>query len=139
MKEIRTVKMVEQTEVKFVADDGKEFIGENAERNCRDYERQRDEEKVKEAFKRLDLIKISIPILNWYNDGAEIWKVTLNNKAEYFAMTDYLKVVYNCYDINLEMPDSFPCTKTVASNYDYAYYYDDDIKEELQKALEQLA
>ena len=139
MKEIRTIKMVEQTEVKFVADDGKEFVGENAERNCRDYERQRDEAKVKEAFERLDLIKISIPILNWYNDGAEIWNVTLNNKAEYFAMTDYLKVIYNCYDICTEMPDAFPCTKTVAVGYDYAYYYSGDVKEELQKALEQLA
>ena len=45
MKEIRTIKMVEQTEVKFVADDGKEFIGENAERDCRDYERQKDKKK----------------------------------------------------------------------------------------------
>ena len=50
MKEIRTIKFVEQTEVKFVADDGREFIGENAERDCRDYERTQDRKKVEQAF-----------------------------------------------------------------------------------------
>ena len=52
MKEIRTIKMVEVTDIKFVADDGREFVGTNAENECRTYERQRDENKVKESFNR---------------------------------------------------------------------------------------
>lgn len=72
MKEIRTIKMVEQTEVKFIADDGTEFVGENAERDCWEYERQRSECKVKDAFNRLDAKRIDMPLIDWYCECAEI-------------------------------------------------------------------
>lgn len=137
MKEIRTVKMVEVTDVKFVADDGKEFVGENAEVNCMTYERQKNENKVKEAFDRLDAVKVNIPLVNWFCDEAEVWKIVLESKRDYLAMTDYFKVVDNCYDNYTEMPREFPYTMTVVVGYDYFDEYKDDIKGALQKALEQ--
>lgn len=138
MKEIRTVKMVEVTDVKFVADDGKEFVGENAEFNCANYERRKNVSKVKETFERLDAVNVNIPIVNWFCDEAEIWKIVLESKKDYIAMVDYFKVVNNCSDDYTEMPKTFPYAMTVVVGYDYFDEYNGDIKEALQKALEQL-
>ena len=138
MKEIREIKMVEQVSVKFVADDGKEFIGENAERECRDYERTRDKKKVEEAFERLDAKKIDLPITNWHCDAAETWKIVLNSKQDYFTMTDYFKVVAGCYDDYTEAPAEYPCTMIVVKSWECIGEYGCDLKAELQKALEQL-
>lgn len=138
MKEIRTIKMVEQTEVKFIADDGKEFIGENAERECADYERQRSKVRVKEAFERLDAKQINMPMVNWHCDAAETWKVVLNSKQDYFAMTDYFKVVLGCYDNYTEAPKEYPCTMIVVKGWECFDEYRHDLKAGLQKALEQL-
>jgi hypothetical protein len=138
MKEIREIKMVEQVSVKFVADDGKEFVGENAERDCRDYERTRDEKKVKEAFERLDATKIYMPTVNWHCDAAETWKVVLNSKRDYIAMTDYFKEVLGCYDNYTEAPKEYPYTMIVMRGWECFDEYGCDIKVELQKVLEQL-
>ena len=138
MKEIRTIKMVEQTEVKFIADDGKEFIGENAERECCDYERQRNKNSVKEAFNRLDAKQIHLPMVNWHCDAAETWKIVLNSKQDYFAMTDYFKVVLGCCDNYTEIPKEFPYTMMVVKGWECFDEYSYDLKAELQKALEQL-
>ena len=140
MKEIRTIKMVEQTEVKFIANDGKEFLGENAERECGDYERRMNEDQVKKAFERLDGLKIKIPAVNWFNDEAEFWKITLNSKKDFLAMTDYFEVVYHCYSYDgVSEPTEYPCTMTVAVGYDYYSEYNADLKEELQKVIDQLS
>lgn len=138
MKEIRTIKMVEQTEVKFIADDGKEFIGENAEKECRDYERTRDVKKVEMAFKRLDTTELTTPFVSWWSDDNEFWKIILNSKNDYFAMMDYFKIVRNTYDFDIEEPAEYPYTMMVSEGYDYVCEYKRDLKEELQKTLEQL-
>jgi hypothetical protein len=138
MKEIRTIKMVEQVEVKFVADDGKEFIGEYAERECRDYERTRDKDKVKKEFERLDFTELKMPFVDWLSDEQGFYKVVLNSKREYLAMMDYFNVVWNVYDNTIEEPSEYPYTMTVSYSCDYVCEYKRDIKEELQKALEQL-
>ena len=137
MKEIRTIKMVEVTDVKFVADDGKEFIGENAERDCRDYERTRDESKVKKAFERLDAIELKMPFVEWWSDEYAFWKIILNSKSDFIAMMDYFNVVWNVWDNSIAEPKAYPYTMIVSSSCDYVCEYERDIKEELQKALEQ--
>ena len=138
MKEIREIKMVEQVNVRFVADDGKEFVGENAERDCRDYERTRDEKKVKEAFERLDAVEIYMPMLDWFCSESEIWKVKLESKKDYYTMVDYFKVVRYCCDNYTEIPKEFPCTMIVMKGYECISDYCGDLKENLQKMLEQL-
>lgn len=139
MKEIRTIKMVEQTEVKFVADDGKEFVGEHAERECCDYERTRDKKKVEQAFKRLDAVELKMPFVEWWSDDNGFWKILLNSKSDYIAMLDYFKVVRDVYDSSIEEPTAYPYTMIVSESYDYICEYKRDLKEELQKALEQLS
>lgn len=138
MKEIRTIKMVEQTEVKFIADDGKEFIGENAERDCRDYERTRDKKKVEQAFNRLDATELNIPFVKWWSDDWGFWKIILNSKSDFIAMMDYFNVVCDVFDNAIEEPSSYPYTMIVSESCDYVCEYKKDIKEELQKTLEQL-
>lgn len=138
MKEIRTIKMVEQTEVKFIADDGKEFIGENAERDCRDYERTRDKAKVEKAFKRLDAVELKMPFITWWCDEWGFWKIVLNSKSDFIAMMDYFNVVRDVFDNSIEEPSAYPYTMIVSESCDYVCEYKNDIKEELQKALEQL-
>lgn len=138
MKEIRTIKMVEQTEVKFVADDGKEFIGEHAESECATYERTRNEKKVEEAFKRLDAIELKMPFIDWFSDENELWKIILNSKSDYIAMMDYFKVIRRAYDFSIKEPIEYPYTMIVSESYEYVCEYTRDLKDELQKALEQL-
>lgn len=138
MKEIREIKMVEQVSVKFVADDGREFIGENAERDCRDYERTRDAKKVEEAFERLDAVEMEMPMLDWFCSESEVWKVKLDSKKDYYTVVDYFKVVRYCCDNYTEMPKEFPCTMIVMKGYECISDYCGDLKGKLQKMLEQL-
>lgn len=138
MKEIRTIKMVEVTDVKFVADDGKEFVGDHAERDCRDYERTRDVNKVKKAFERVDMVQLDMPFVDWFSDEAGFYMVQLNSKADFVAMMDYFNVVWAVYDNSIKAPTAYPYTMTVSYSCDYVCEYNRDIKAELQKALEQL-
>lgn len=138
MKEIRTIKMVEQTEVKFVADDGKVFVGDNAEHECATYERTRDEKKVTEAFQRLDAVELNTPFIEWFASESHFWKILLNSKSDYIAMKDYFKVVRYICDFGIKEPETYPCTLIVSEGYEYMCEYGDKLKEELQKALEQL-
>lgn len=137
MKEIRTIKMVEQVEVKFVADDGKEFIGEHAEMQCRDYERTKDKKKVEQAFKRLDAVQLTMPFVDWWSDDYEFWKILLNSKSDYIAMMDYFNVVWDVYSNCIEEPSSYPYTMIVSASESYVNEYSRNLKEELQKALKQ--
>lgn len=138
MKEIRTIKMVEQIDVKFIADDGKEFIGENAEKECATYERQRSKVRVEDAFKRLDAKQIDMPMLDWYCEAADVWKIVLESERDYWSMVDYFKVVECCCDNYTEMPKEFPCTMIVQKGWECFSDYAGNLKEKLQKALEQL-
>ena len=138
MKEIRTIKMVERTEVKFVADDGKEFIGENAEKECKAYERRMNEDVIKKEFNKLNGVKISIPAVNLFYDEAEFWKITLNSKKDYITMTDYFETIYYCNCCYMEEPREYPYTMIAVVGYDWYDEYRNNLKAELQKAIEQL-
>ena len=138
MKEIRTIKMVEQTEVKFVADDGKVFIGDNAESECVTYERQRSKVKVEAAFNRLDAKRIDIPMIDWYCEAGDTWKIVLESKRDYLAMVDYFMVCEGCCDNYTDEPKEYPCTVIVQKGWECFSDYHEDLKAQLQKALEQL-
>lgn len=144
MKEIRTIKMVEVTDVKFVADDGKEFVGENAEYKCREYERTCDRKKVEDRFKRLDVVKLEIPLIKWFTPDCELYKIILNSRDDYFAMMDYYNAIRDrCgyYEVNIDEPATYPYTMIVSEWESYVCEYTRDIKADIQtmqKTLEQL-
>lgn len=137
MKEIRTIKMVEVTDVKFVADDGKEFVGENAERDCRDYERTCDRKKVEKAFERVEMTELKLPFIDWFCDEQAIYRVQLNSRTDFFAMMDYFNVIWSVCDNGIKAPTAYPYTMLVSYSYDSVYEYTYDLKAQLQKALEQ--
>ncbi len=137
MKEIRTIKMVEVTDIKFVADDGKEFVGENAEQECRNYERTYDIKKVEKAFERVEMTELKMPFVEWLCDGC-FYRVQLNSRADYIAMMDYFNVVWGAWDNEIEAPTAYPYTMIVSHISDYVMEYTNDLKAQLQNALEQL-
>ena len=138
MKEIRTTKLVEQTTVVFVADDGKQFVGEYAERDCRDYERRQDKKRIEEAFARLESKTIMPPFIRWFSADYGFLKVTLNNHNDFISLIDYLEVVWSIYDCYINEPTSYPYNMTIGYGYDWASEYKDNLKEGLEETLKSL-
>ena len=124
MKEIRTTRMVEQTEIKFVADDGRVFIGENAERECRQYERTQNDEKVIREFKKLNPKWIDVPLVDWVGCGEnEVISVTVNNEADYdITVRDYYYIKSPEYmdfsNLESKRPKEYPCNIVLVSGYE---------------------
>lgn len=137
MTEIREIKNIEKAFVKFVANDGKEFLAKddtteaiNEARNlCAAHDRMADIEAVKEAFERLDYTHIKSDIVQFfYGDDARILKVNLESKKDYYALIDFLKVVEfggNWDTIEVLEPKSYPETKYIGMGYEWAYEFRD--------------
>jgi hypothetical protein len=134
MKELRITKLVEQTEVTFVAVDNTEFTNQF---ECEQYERRLNEDKVKANFKRLNPLYIPHDIVRFfYGEDTSLFKVTLYNHADWLSLTDYLEAVEMIHENNLIEPTMYPHTTIVASGYDWVYDYDESsLREELEKAL----
>lgn len=138
-------KMVEQTNIKFVADDGKEFIGENAERSCRDYERRQNEERVIKEFKKLKPKWLDIPLVEWVGCENEVISVTAKDEVDFdTTIRDYYYIKspqwmdFEAFDN--KKPKEFPCDIILVSGCEWVDIFGskEDLKEALQKALEQL-
>lgn len=109
MKEIRTVKMIEQVEVKFFADDGKEFA---TEQECRVYELKQDKEKLKMMYEELNPICVTSKVLDWFCCDAGIDIVTVNSQKDYNIVKAYLR--HSSYvDWEVEEPKEYPKTLTI--------------------------
>lgn len=109
MKEIRETKLVEQTTVRFVADDGTEF---ETERDCACYERRCDSDRCCKAYQRLNPKWLNIPCVDW-NGECTIEAVTLSCEKDFDTLLDYAYTL-DCYaDVYFKKPDSYPCAKIV--------------------------
>lgn len=136
MKEIRTIKMVEQTEVKFVAYDGKEFSGKDAEKNCVLYEAKTRNNEVKFEFSKLNAKQLDLPLVKWLNDEHDIWKIDLYSRADYFTMVSYFKIQHGGYfDCYVDEPKKYPCEMFVLDACDYISEYKGDLRSELANTL----
>lgn len=137
MKEIRTIKMVEQTFVQYIAKDGTEFSDEKA---CEAYERRLDKERCEKEFKKLKPTFISIPFTDWHSE-LNIYKVTLNHESDIDTITDYL-VTECCYrevDFTYNRPTEYPCTKILIVDEAYAAFSSMTVEEAKQKLIEAAA
>lgn len=115
MKEIRTVKMVESVEVKYFADDGKEF--EN-ERDCRVYEMQKDKEKLQMMYEELNPICVRSDVMEWFCCDSGIDIVTVKNQREFSIVKAFFGG--NSYrDFDVEEPKEYPSTLTIYWNDGY--------------------
>lgn len=115
MKEIRTVKMIESVEVKFFADDGKEFT---TEQECRVYELQKEKDKLKMMYEALNPICVTSRVLDWFCCDSGIDIVTVNSKNDYNIVKAYLRHSSYC-DWEVEEPKEYPKTLTIYWNDGY--------------------
>ena len=145
MKEIRTIKMVEQTEVKFVADDGKEFIGANAEIECKRYERTQNEKKVINEFKKLRPKWLSIPLLDYFMYEGEVISVTVKDEIEFdTTVKDYYHIKsprYMDFDgFESKKPNEFPANIVIVNGCEWVDIFgsEKELKDKLIETIEQL-
>lgn len=138
MKEIRTIRMVEHTEIKFVADDGKEFTGPNAERECRIHEYSKNKERVTRNFAHVDFKHIEFPFLKYVFCDSTLYRAVLNSKLDFAAMMDYIDIVWDISDNYIKEPQSYPCTMFVYRDCEYVSAYSGNLEDELENILNQL-
>ena len=108
MKEIRETKLVEQTTVKFIAVDGKEFTNE---KECLAYERRLDREKVTRAFEKLVKEKFRFDFINYFIGGNTFYLLDLKNVEDFYTVEDYF-TINNFFDIELIEPKKISCQNT---------------------------
>lgn len=109
MKEIRTVKMVESVEIKFFADDGKEFATEH---ECRMYELRQDEAKLKMMYEELNPIFVKSDVTDWFCCDSRLDIVTVKSQRDYNIVKAYLK--HSSYvDFEVEEPKEYPKTLAI--------------------------
>lgn len=129
MKEIRTTKLVEQTTIEFIANDGRKFIGDNAEQDCIVYERRLNQEIVKKEFNKVKHIIVELPLLNWFKDWTKILIVKLTDENDYMRLIDYLITFedkFDC-DIDIDTPTSYPQQYTIFLDENYCGLYEQDL------------
>lgn len=142
MKEIRTTRMVEQTEVKFIADDGKEFTTEN---ECKTYERTQNETRVVNEFKKLKPKWIDIPFIDWVGCENEVISVTVNDETDFdITVRDYYYIKSpNWMDFDgfeSKKPKEFPANIVLVSGCEWVDIFgsEEELIEALKKAIEQI-
>ena len=125
MKEIRETKMVEQTTVKYVADDGKEFT-DKVECDC--YERNKEREILEAKLKPI-MTEIEVPVLNWF--GKYAYKVKARNTDDVINL--YAQYNEGSYYFK-EFEDFFEIGKTVYLIIDdyYPCFYSNNLEDELK-------
>lgn len=104
MKEIRETKLVEQTTVKFIAVDGKEFTDE---KECLAHERRLDRARVNKAFEKLIKEKFSFNFINWFIGDNNFYLLDLERAEDFYTVEDYF-TINNYFYIELTEPKKFP-------------------------------
>ena len=132
MKEVRETKLVEQTTVRWFADDRKEFVSEAL---CRDYERRLTGDPVEKAYKRLRIAELEFPFQDW-NGECFVDLVKLKSDDDYMTVIDYLEIVRRCSEIDCEKPENYPCLKVVVSDEYYANFAYENTPEGILKKCE---
>ena len=134
MKEIITIKMVEQTTKKYIAEDGKEF---DTELECAEYELKKRTHDIEFRFNLLNTKKFDIPLLDGYKAEGCVYRITFENRSDIVAFVDYYQLHgYDMYYIEdtVKKIDTFPYTICVDEGYDNVFFFDEmqflkDLKE----------
>jgi hypothetical protein len=140
MKEIRETKLVEQTTVKWVANDGKEF---STERDCAAYERRCDAKKCEKEYQKLHPKYLDIPFVDW-GGNCTVEIVTMETERDYDTIVDYFVSLTQWMDwsgLEENKPTEFPCTKVIVSGEEwvqFSLWTVDDVRDKLLDAVKQL-
>ena len=140
LKEI-TTKMVEQTTVKYIAKDGSEFTGDNAEQRCIQHEKNISRDEIRKRYEKLCPKLVEPPCLEWVNCYAHLSLIRLETERDFKeTLMDYAEANYD--DISLkELEDiKYPCEVIIFED-DYCiqfYGTKEEYIEELKKTLERV-
>ena len=137
MKELRITKMVEQTTVKFIAEDGTEFLEERA---CKDYERRLAKEKIANRYRsKIRIAELKFPYMDC-NGELDVDLIRLNSYEDYETVVDYLKNWSEWIDVYTEEPGEYPCVKILGYNDGWADFgYDGENIQELISRCREIA
>lgn len=139
MKEIRITKMVEQTTVKFIANDGKEFIGENAERECLNYEKRLNEKQCEKDFKKICIKSLNPPLVQWYyGDEIRFDIVRLENETDIDTVKNYYTVIgKDMWDFDdMVKSIAIPSTQIFTCGYEFVALLNKTIDEVKKEFIE---
>ena len=120
MKEIRETKLVEQTTVKFIANDGKEF---DNEKECVTYERRLNQENCEKAYHRLHPKFIDIPFID-ANGECAVELITLESEKDFDTVMDYFITQsswMDCSGLEENKPKAYPFTGFIVSGCEWVY------------------
>ena len=125
MKEIRITKIVEQTTITFEANDGNQFTGENAERECKNYEMQLNKELCETEFKKLKPIFLNNSILGWFGgDGSQQFIiVNLKDQYDFDCLRNYCESKSKYMEFYIDEPKEYPKQMVVSMDADWTCEY----------------
>ena len=125
MTKVIETKMVEQTTVKFIAEDGKEFVGDFAEVECKSYELYKNRNKVADKFMRLCPVTLIPNITEWVNSNAIYRLIRLETERDFEeTLMEYAEVDFeDSYNLREAKPKSFPCDVVLFEDDGYIGIY----------------
>lgn len=126
MKEIRETKLVEQTTVKYIAYNGKEF---DKEIDCKVYEADQHRRDTEVELKAI-MTNIEVPCLEWM--GYAVYKITARNEEDIIKLYSYFNEDWYSFG---EYEEFFELGKTVyifVNDDGYVTFYKRDLEDELK-------
>lgn len=141
MKEIRVTKIVEQTTVTFEANDGKQFTGENAERECKNYEMQLNKELCEKVFKKLKPIFLNEVIWYWFsgNTDDQFIIVNLKDQDDFDCLKNYCESRNPYVEFDIDEPKEYPKQMVVSMSDSWVCEYRkglSDLTQQLESIIE---
>lgn len=141
MKEIRVTKMVEQTTVTFEANDGKKFTGENAERECKNYEMQLNKEACAKEFKKLKPIFLDEVIWYWFSGNTDdhFIVVNLKDQNDFDCLRNYCESRNPYVEFDIDEPKEYPKQMVVSMSDSWVCEYRkglSDLTQQLESIVE---
>lgn len=129
MKEIRETKMVEQTTVKFVAEDGKVFDDEMV---CKAHEKTVNKECAELVMAQLGVVSCKMPFVDWETGYDHfVYSVELNCEYDFLLFKDAMMKLNEWADFEVEKPKEYPCKKLIYTTEgwigeitNFKYHYD---------------
>ena len=133
-KEERTEeRIITDTRTVFIADDGTEFDGYNAEMKCKEYEKNKEIYKLESEIKKYQIDEYEglfpFPVYDEWRDCDCLW-YNIKNKDEYDLIEKYYDLK-DKNDIYFSEPKSYSAIMCAVEydGYTDGYYLDEIIKE----------
>ena len=130
MKEIKKFEVIISNKTTaWVAKDGTEFIGDDAKRNCFQYELKNDRAYCYKEYQKLNPTLLDSYLIRYIGLEATFAIVNLKNSKDYDIFKQYTLHECNITDrsYDIKEPKKYPYTMIALRYPDYVYEYDNDL------------